>query len=146
MKTITKYQADDGSEWKDEKKALDRDALCEQVNSIMADWPKEPKDDGCQFTNGHGFIQLSESFIMEKRDKLLKLIAKHIDHKWVQQALDDPTIHPSWIGRLLDDSDLSPLYRAWCKFDCIDKFCRQWGQPYYASHPTDGDQICVGKL
>lgn len=145
MKTITKYQAVDSSEWNTEQQALDRDVLCEQVNSIMQDWPKA-NNEGCSFINGHGFIQLSEEFVMEKRTALLKLIEKHFDHKWVQQSLKDRTIHPSWVGRLLSDSNVDPLYRAWGAFECIDKLWRQWGQPYYADHPDDGHQICVGRI
>jgi hypothetical protein len=145
MKTITKYQAVDGSEWNTKQQALDRDVLCERVKSIMHDWPKV-NDEDCSFINGHGFIQLSEEFVMKKRTALLKLIAKHIDHKWVQQSLDDPGIHPSWVERVLSDSDLKPIYVAWLNLGCIDKRWRQWGQPYYAKNPDEGDQICVGRI
>lgn len=36
------------------------------------------------------------------------------------------------IGRYLDDSGDSILYKNWYRFMCIDDHYREWGQPYFA--------------
>jgi hypothetical protein len=139
MKPITKYQAADGSEWKTESECLAHESLCDRVAVVMKPWPARPKDDGCSFANGHGYIQLSEKLVAQVRNQLLDLIGERIKHDWVEQSRDMAK-HPSWVARLLSDYGIRPLEDAWWRLSCVDKYWREWGQPYYAANPEKGEQ------
>lgn len=140
MKPITKYEANDGSEWRTEKECIERDTLCARVEALMKQWPEHPKNDGCSFANGEGFLQLTKELFETTRESLLDIIAESIDHKWVNDSRGGKA-HPSWVGRLLSDAGADPLYRAWVRIACVDKQFREWGQVYYAENPTEGKQI-----
>lgn len=141
MKEITKYEAIDGTEFDHEKDCLKYEKLIETVNVIMDELPKTPKDDGCNFANGKGYIQHDKTVLRQVQIKILKEVKKHIKHKWVQETIDDENVHPSYVGRLIDDYRIDPLNRAWYRFMCIDKSGREWGQPYFANNPKEGQQI-----
>jgi len=139
MIEIAKYKAIDGKEFDDKEKCIDYEALIKKVDSIMGVLPKLPNKD-CNFSNGGGYIQHEPSILNTVKRDLLGVIKKYVDHKWVQQSIDDPTIHSSYVGRLLNDYSISPLEKAWDRFMCIDKYQREWGQPYYANNPDDATQ------
>ncbi len=40
---------------------------------------------------------------------------------------------------MIDGGD-DVLHRAWYRVYCIDASGREWGQPYFALHPTEGKQ------
>lgn len=144
MKKIEKYKAIDGTEFNNENECLDYENLIKKVDNIMAELPPLPKDDGCRFSNGEGFVQHNKTILRKVQINLLKLAQKHIDHKWLQQTIDDENVHPSYVGRLIDDYNIRPLNKAWHRFMCIDKLGREWGQPYFALNPNEGKQVCVG--
>ena len=134
MQAIQKYRADDGAEFKDDISCIAYEALCAEVAEIMATLPKRPSDDGCQFSNGHGYLQHNADKFLAARAALLRVGARLYPHKWFDQALADPTVHPSWCGRLIDETS-RPLVAAWHRVMCIDAKFREWGQPYYANNP-----------
>ena len=141
MKTITKYEAIDGTEFDHENECLKYEKLIERIDLIMHELPKRPEDDGCRFSNGGGFIQHDKATLCKARIKILKEVKKHIKHPWVQQTIDDENVHPSYVSRLIDDYRIKPLNSAWYRFMCIDKSGREWGQPYFANNPEKGQQI-----
>jgi hypothetical protein len=61
-----------------------------------------------------------------------------------QQTIDNETVHSSYVGRLLGDYGIRPLENAWYRFSCVDKQYREWGQPYFATNPDKGTNVCVG--
>ena len=139
MKTIQKYEANDGSVWDTETECLAHESLCERIRNVMKAFPPLPKNDGCSFANGGGYIQLSEPIVTKVREQLLDLIGEKVTHKWVQESRGGKK-HPSWVHRLLSDCEITPLSKAWYRICCVDDQWREWGQPYYAAHPTEGEQ------
>lgn len=135
MKTITKFQAIDGVEFYTDSECLNYERLICAVENIMGELEQPPDDKDCKFANGDGFIQHDKVTLSRVRIDLLKEIKKHIDHKWVQQSIDDESIHPSWVARLISDYNIRPLSNAWYRFQCIDVRGREWGQPYFANNP-----------
>ena len=119
MKRIDRWQADDNSIWDTPEKAAERDALVAECNAFFAslNLKPEPKDDGCRFANGHGFIQQPAG----SRDALWAFAKQH---GWNRDA-DGP------IGRL--------AHRAYK----IDPYDREWGQPYFALNPGKGEAFEV---
>jgi hypothetical protein len=141
MKTLTRtiYKAVDGTESESKEKCLKHEQLSDDVSLIMSILSPLPKQKDCSFANGEGFIQHDKYYFDRVKIQLLKLMKKHINSDWIQQSIDNPTIHSSWVGRLLDDyRELEPLRRAWCRISCTDFKYREWGQGYYAEHPEKG--------
>ena len=134
MQRIQKFKADDGAEFTTEAECLEYEALCAEIAEVMATLPKRPEDDGCRFSNGHGYLQHTPERFWPARDALLRIGNRLMPHKWFDQALADKTMHASWCGRLIDEAS-RPLSRAWDRFRCVDKDLREWGQPYYANNP-----------
>ena len=143
MKAITKYKANDGTEFETEKQCQEYESLCARVSAVMEAWPEHPKNDGCSFVNGGGFIQLTKGTFEQVRSNLLDIIAQEIPNQWVEQSKDG-TRHPIWVGRLLSDAGSGPLYSAWLRIQCVDPSFREWGQPYYANNPEKGEQKQIG--
>jgi hypothetical protein len=146
MKAITKYKAVDGTEFSTEKQCLDYEKLIKNIEVIMSELPVIPKK-SMDFVNGHGYIQHDKKILRKVQVKLLELMKKYMKHEWIQQTIDDESIHPSYVGRLVSDSGISPFYHAWSRFSCVDKNSREWGQPYYASHPEEASgQDCIASF
>jgi len=144
MKTITKYQAEDGKEFTSIAECVEYDGIINNVKLIMADLPQRPDETGCSFENGGGFIQHDKANLNRVRTNLLRQINKHIKHNWIDQAIEDESIHHSWVGRLVSDYSIPPFEKAWYRFMCIDNQGREWGQPYFASNPEKSkNQTCL---
>ncbi|MDD2285827.1 MAG: hypothetical protein PHU98_06295 [Mariniphaga sp.] len=141
MKTITKFKAIDGIEFTNKNECIKYELLIDRVNSIMNTLPKHP--DSCDFANGSGYLQHDKTILKNAKVALLKICKEYIDHKWIQINIDDDSIHPSYVGRLLDDYGIKPLNSAWYRFQCIDSNLREWGQPYYANYPEKATQKCI---
>lgn len=141
MEVITKYKAIDGKEFNTDLECLDHELLIKKVDEIMSPLHPIPKDDGCVFANGGGYIQHDKKILILVRRSLLELCKTYVDHKWIQQTIDDESVDASWVSRLLGDYGINPLYMAWNRFSCIDKNQREWGQPYYANNPEKAKQI-----
>lgn len=141
MKQITKYKAVDGKEFLTEKECLDYEALIERVNTIMSGLKPLPKDEGCDFANGYSFVQQSKAAFKLVKLNLLNEIKKHINHKWVEQTMEDDDMHLLYVGRLVGDYDINPLSKALYRLMCIDKEYREWGQPYFANNPEESPAL-----
>lgn len=141
MEIITKFKAIDGKEFTSKKECLKYESLIGEVDRIMSLLPSTHKDDDCSFANGEGFIQHDKAKLRKAQVEILELCKEYIDHKWIQQTINDESVHLSYVGRLLNDYDIRPLRNAWFRFMCIDKNQREWGQPYYANNPENGKQI-----
>ena len=142
MRKITVWVANDGCRFDKASDCKKYEVFAAKVAKVVALLPPVPKDDGCSFGNGHGYIQHDPKVVKQYKGLLLDLIETKTDHKWVKQARAD-NIHPSWIGRLLSDMGNRPLDNAWYRMSCMDKSCREWGQPYFANNPDKGDQKCL---
>lgn len=129
MKTLIKYQANDGSEWADKHEAEKRDALCHRVDVAMSplgDTPRAVKD-------GKGWLQHNLETVNVAKDSILDIcraegMAEHFP-VFRNRGRD---CHPlSAVGRILDDND-DPLSHAWSRFARIDEQGREHEQPFYA--------------
>lgn len=134
MQRIQKFMAEDGREFMTEAECLEYEALCAEIDEVMARLPNRPDDEGCRFSNGHGYLQHTPEQFWPVREALLRIGNRLIPHKWFEQALADRTVHPSWCGRLIGEAS-APLDRAWHRISCVDKELREWGQPYYSNNP-----------
>ena len=116
MKAITRYRADDGTEHANEERCLAHEALCAEIGKIIS--KLQPRPEGSGFSNGEGYIQ-QDGNIVSSIDRALR------GHG--------------------DIPEIGPLFRAWERMRSIDTLYREWGQPYYAAHPSQGEQIQLNK-
>lgn len=145
MKSITKYVANDGTEFNTKADCLRHEALIVEIDEIMSDLPELPKEDGCSFANGSGYIQHKAVTFFMVRERLLKIAKRFTDHKWIDQSIESPrTTHASWAGRIIDECCPRPLSRAWHRIYCTNvQSLREYGQPYYADHENEAKQVEV---
>jgi hypothetical protein len=133
MKTITLYQAVDGSTWPTEAEALKRDALCSHVDAAMALLKPRPKDIG--FSDGDVFVQQGPGPVLAAKQRIVDLAYAVTEHAVFTNNAEE--IHPRSVAGFILDEVGGPLARAWSRFACIDDSCREWGQPYFRSHPNE---------
>ncbi len=143
MKTITKYQAYDGSEFTNPIACTTYEQHSRAADAIIAQLPPTPEDDGCEFANGGGYIQHDTALVLKVRRELLTQAAKETDHPHIKQSLESTSVHPSWAHRVIDECCTNRLAFAWLRIACIDKDSREWGQCYYAWNPGTGKDIRI---
>lgn len=126
---VTKYVSEDGVSFDTAKACTEHEKLVKTLSAIMAPLGKKPKDPGCVFANGGGYIQHSLEDVAKARQGLLNLF-----NKGRKESMGF-----SFLGRYLDDSG-SIAYSEWVRLYCIDERGREWGQPFYAITPGKGKQ------
>jgi len=144
VKTRTVWEADDGSRWDDAAAARKRDDLIKEVDAAMRPLGKRHRGKGCDFENGGGYVQHKPSAVAEARANLLvptrRVLAWWFEDQMKRFKKDPSGADPSWFCRMLDGGH-APLDRAWSRLMCIDAKGREWGQPYYATHPDAATQV-----
>ena len=146
MEVVTKYRANDGSEWASADEAIAREQQILMVNEAMRPLGERPDDEGCRFSNGEGFRRHSLARVRQAKAALIALTRPHVS-AWMDgqekgYGRDMMDVHPSWFLRMLDGAS-RPLERAWGRLSCIDDEGREWGQPYFASNPQEATQVEV---
>lgn len=141
MQAVTMYRANDGSLWKNESDAANRDSIAQEVALAMEYLPKRPKE----FGEGE-YIQHSRPALIHCKTVLFEIAkagplkwwidSQKNEHKQTEKHLIEVT-HPSWFGRMLDGG-CDPLERAYGRLCCIDSEDREWEQPYYANNTPCG--------
>lgn len=117
MKSITVYEANDGSRWNDETKAYERDALIAEAKAFLLSLGMRDHPLGVGFGNGDGYVQ-------QPADIRGKLLA------WLKEKGANR------------DSD-GPIGKVMWQLHCIDEQDRQWGQPYFAINPGTGKEVAL---
>ena len=130
MKTITKFKAYDGSEFDDEQKCSEYETNCRHADDIISQL--YPRPDDSDFSNGNlGYIQHDPVMFLKVRQELLEQANIESPHKWIDQSIEDTTVHPSWAFRWISECCTGRLNRAWNRIYCTDDKFREWGQPYF---------------
>lgn len=113
MKPITQWQADDGSVWRTEKEAIERDAVVAKCAALAEAIGLRPiPQRGTDFANGGGFVQQPEG----ARDKLYAALME--------------------LGANRDSG--GPVGDLLYRWHCMDDAEREWGQPYFARYDGRG--------
>lgn len=129
MKTVIRYQAVDGSVFDSQEQAASRDTLvaeCILAEAIIGPRPKLHSEE---------FVQHDPATAQRFAKALVALARKHTAwwDGWAKVGEDD-FVHPgSIVGRILDDSGLTPLNRVWYRYHSMDHLWREWDQPFFAN-------------
>lgn len=135
MRQVTKYRAEDGTLWETAERAIHRDHLLLEIAAALEPLGAEPED----ISNGNGYVQHVREAVLAAKRALLVLGKRETGHEvfnWPAEQVHNRSI----VGRILDDSDIKPLGRAWWRIMCIDERDREWGQPFFAANPEKGEQ------
>ena len=114
MIEVTRYVAHDGSEWEDVNECRERDLLIMDIQVECFRLNIWDTPESTTYANGGGYVQHPAG----SRDCLLG---------WLK----------SRGATNYSDGPLGRLMRRVHKMDDKD---REWGQPYYALHPHEGEQ------
>ena len=140
MEKITKYKAADGVEFLDEIECKLHEVNCDTARHIMSALPAKP--DGCDFSNGSGYIQHDKDLLLKTRNRFLEFAKRYTDASCIQQTIDKGfDVHPSWAGRVLGEMLPYSIGKHWYRFETISDDFREWGQPYYAKNPSEAKQV-----
>ncbi len=142
MKTITKYIADDGTEFRDELKCLEHEALCSEIADVMSVLPRRPDNDGCRFANGGGYIQHEAGTLMTVRDRLLRIAQRFTKDPSIQKELDGRAVHESHVQYAINAMCPKVLIDAYNRISYTDPWtAREYGQMYFRNNPDKAEQI-----
>lgn len=132
MKVIQQFESLCGKIFNTAEECIRYENISKQVNNILNTLENPDKyNQECQFSNGKGFIQHPHG----TRDMLEKEIVR-LSNEWFNN--EEPFINFNYyLGRCINDSNVSCLNKLSYKLMCIDKLEREYGQPYYASHPNE---------
>lgn len=126
MKVVTKYRANDGTEWDTPEAAQKRDALCAEIDEVMNPLPMPPRSSGER-------IAVDRDAAHRAKERIVALCRREFPNTPVF-TYDAKSIHPfSVAGRILDDTG-GPLRTAWQWFMCYDAGYL-YEQPYFALNP-----------
>lgn len=140
MRTIIKYQADDGTEWAEAEAAHQRDRLIADVREATAGILKPRPETG----SFRGYIKQDPARVLQYKAALLRLAQREIPDYVMNEHVADPSSvsNNSILVRILDEGGTTrPIAQAWWRLQTIDDEGREWEQPYYAINPGKGDQV-----
>lgn len=147
MEIVTRFKANDGSEWNTETECRAQDAMIVEVAAALAQLKPTPTD-----CNWDGYVQQNSAAVTRCKEMLYKIANRDGVLKWwldSQKKNHNKTdadlirCHPSYFGRMLDGGH-APLSKAYIRLCCIDDAQREWNQPFYAINPDKGVMKCVG--
>lgn len=142
---FTKYRADDGSEFATMAQAVEHDALCREVDGLCA--MLHPTPQGCDFSNGDGYVRQSRAAALGFQRGLVAIARRYFnrddiyDRHFEHAARAQVPVGHTFVGRLINEGCPAVVWRAWSRLMCMGEDFREWGQPYFASHPHEAKQI-----
>ena len=134
MKSVTMYEAEDGTKFNDIDECQKYERLLTDIEVVMSGLHPTPKDDGCSFANGGGFLQQDPNVVINAKERIPEIYAKYTGQE-----------NPGWHGRCFCDSGITPIYHAYSRIACVDGDGREWGQQYFTNNPHEGKQIQLNK-
>jgi hypothetical protein len=134
---ITKYRANDGTEFNSAERADQHDGIIVAVDRAMSHLTPRPK----ALEENKGYVQHTRLAVLRASTELFALARHRLGEEWVarQKSLghdeEEIAMHVKGIyGRIADGC--APLDRAYTRLLCIDEQNREWQQPYYAINPS----------
>jgi hypothetical protein len=133
IEEIKQFKCIDGSifNYLDEaEKYNDLLKLCDDIELAMISRPED-----IDFTDGCGWIQHPKSTKIRLQEDVIKLY-----NKWFSADAKNMT-HA--VSKTIDDNGIKCLNHLMYRFQCMSYNDKEYGQPYYATHPimATGGQI-----
>ena len=129
MKTeqVTEFVAVDGARFKDRDRCVEYEAELAAVAPFLAMLPETDLNHGI-------YAQHEAEPLREAKRGLYALV--------VGKNQDADKVHVcSTVGRVMDDSGLGPLSKAWTRLAFFNfDLGREYDQPYFANHPDEATE------
>lgn len=137
-KSITQFQAEDGSIHATMDGAMEHDRRLVELATVMSSMPRV-NDPDLIFANGGGYKDWPIHVVREVRAGIMRLARSWASWIFRDESGKPVDSHPGFIGRALSDSDTSPgLYGHYMRlFFDIDEAGREYGQQYYRNNPGE---------
>lgn len=100
--------------------------------------PLGSRPDSINFANGGGYRQHTPAAVVSAKSALLMILRR--EAKYITLPDDGRDISALGFASRIASECAAPLSRAWYRLDCIDHRGREWGQPYFAINPDNGEQ------
>jgi hypothetical protein len=129
MRQVSRWIADDGTEFITPDQAIAHDKLCVEIAAIMSRLVSAE-------ISGPGFIQQDPVAVLNVQHSLVmifeRLFPRMVDaHTEFARNATRPA-GMTLIGRYMDDCAPGPLNTAWRRIMRMDSKFREYEQPYYA--------------
>ena len=134
MRTVTRYEANDGSTWDTPELAEKQDQLIADVESALSHLKPRPdtcdfaNGYGCAFANGYGFVQHIKGARELALSNMREVVARHLNDDYYLKC------HSGFLLRVMSESG-KVLNNAYYRIECIcPDTDREFGQPYFVTH------------
>lgn len=134
MKTITIYQANDGSRFDEKNEAIKYEELCDKCDEINSRIPTISRN-----LEYNEYIQQNTKVVKQAFCDFMDVIAEAIPDwkEWAIQTKNGER-HISHIGRVLSDYNIKCLHTLYFRFECISfDNGREYQQPYFVKHQDE---------
>lgn len=133
MQTVTRFKAKDGAVFDTVAACEAHEALIAAIDAAFEGTPIQPKDDGCAFANGGGYLQWTQ----ETYDRVLAALMALVPE-------DMQRCEPLSYGFMCTLDDIGHrLYGPFCRMLCIDGRLREYGQMYFKLNPHEAKDVCL---
>jgi hypothetical protein len=129
--TVTYYITDEGEKFLSESECRERERVNSRIRKILSPLGERPA------LSGELYITHDTNLVYEVRNNFLSYaetvndwgdLVDHFDAARRQRAHNQ-----TFVGRIIDDSNIPELRRAWHRFMSIDMHTgNEYNQPYYA--------------
>ena len=119
------------------EEAEHHEAYCTALDNASAILRTPIESIGYGFSDGEGYVQQSSEavsrFIIAVGEAIALYDSPEIAQRWKEQPR-------GIVGRFMDDSN-SPARSVYWRLSRIDEDFREWGQMFFALHPSEGKQV-----
>lgn len=145
MKKVTKFEADDGTVFDTDKKCKLYEAVIMKLKKMFSVLPPLPKNDGCRFANGTGWIQHDSKVFNDLCNKFYKLACQVCPY--IKKNKFEMHTYGFW--RCLNDAETE---NADLLYDLGQRILntnrqsyREYGQGYYVEHESEVEGKCLNE-
>ncbi len=142
-RVVSMFRANDGSLWAADEHAGARNTLIAECAAAVAPLKPRPAD------SFMGYIQQDPAVVATVKKAILDIATRvhpYLTDGWYDGTVESAAkVHQHGIAwRMMTDQPNHPLGKAWFRMVCLDDQCREWEQMYYATHPSQGADVCIG--
>lgn len=134
MKVITKYVADDNTEFNNYDDCAKYEAIANELSSVLNGLFECKRTD---FQSGYGYIQHPKGTRTRLENSLKGIASRYFNNDFSESSAN------GFMGRYINDTGLRCFNRLLTRIQCITAEDREYGQPYYAFNPEKATNVLL---
>ena len=136
MREVVMFQAKDDRLFPTAKECTLYELRLEEVATVMK--KLKPRPLGEEFPNGRGFVQQDPATFLAVRHVLMTIACDDIQDPEFRSLVGSQDMETAgYAGKWIGEACPSFLSRAWYRIMCVDVQGREWGQPWFVTHPAE---------